>query len=97
MIHTHLADMTHIQLRQSAADVVEKRITASYDTKFRRFEAIGIIIKNIGNTMEGNGCFPLPATPWTIIFLNGLSRMMEILFFLNGGNNLAQDGVFMLR
>ena len=94
LFHRHLANPVYIQLRQDTGDIIQQNFIAPDNIKIFRAEILFVIIKNIGNPVHRH-C-GLPGTRHTLNNQIGLRRSTnhQILFFLNGCNDLTKHCFF---
>ena len=90
LFHRHLTNPVYIQLRQNTGDIIQQNFIAPDNIKIFRAEILFVIIKNIGNTVHRH-C-GLSGTRHTLDnqISPGGATDQQILFFLNGCNDLSK-------
>ncbi len=95
-IHPHLFHVIDIQLRKTAADVIQEHITAADDTEFRRLVTVFVVVKQIGDPVEGDGGFAAPCDSLNDNILERAVTNDQVLFLLNRCDDVAEYRLFVL-
>gem|GEM_PF-5809576 len=88
--------MVYFQFGKAADDVAQQHIRRGDDTEIFRFEALGIIVKNMRYLMQSDRSLARSGDPLHDGVMVGILADDLVLFFLDGCDDIPQDHVLML-
>ena len=96
-IHPHFVDMVDIQLRQTAPDIVQEHVAASDDAELGGLVEIFVVVQKVRDPVEGHRCFSAAGHTLDDDIFAGQIPDDGILLLLDGGDDIPQHGVLILR
>lgn len=95
-IHPHLFHMIYVQLRKTAADVIQEHIATADNTEFRRLVTVFVVVKQIGDPVEGDGGFAAPCDSLDDNIFERAVPDDQVLFLLDRCDDVAEHRLFVL-
>ncbi len=85
--------VVHIQLRETACDVVDQNIAAAHDAELVGHKALLVVVHNIGDPVYCHRGLPAPGNALHEDVVKGAFPYDLVLFLLDRGDDIAEHGV----
>ncbi len=93
LLHGHLPDTVHVQVRQDAGDIIQQNPVAPHDIEIIRSEAFRIIVQDKGNPVHGHSGLSGTCHTLNDDIVIGRFADDDILLLLYGGHDFTEHSL----